>query len=250
MQPIKALQEKIEQSELGQEWIHDPLMNQDIWALIKLGYTEEDCKTSGSRNIYFEGFSLYWLRLLAKLTALASAREKSSLSSTIKRVNYLKQFDKFLVSEGCSQPELITDPLLQKFVTTGSKNNRQATIAYITRLWAEEQWLRLPYTPRKYKKKTPQIETIPEEVLHQIYENFDLFPPPLERLFRLQLVLGCRIGEMLRMPRQCLKKEGEQWFLLRWVQKRKHWHRLLGLLKNRLQGLDQLKNIKQGRHNE
>ena len=25
------------------------------------------------------------------------------------------------------------------------------------------------------------------------------------------------------MPRQCLKKEGEQWFLLRWVQKRKHW---------------------------
>ncbi len=135
----------------------------------------------------------------------------------------LKQLDQFLVAEGYNQPELITDSLLQKFVTTGSKNNRQATIAYVSRLWAEEQWLRLPYIPRKYKRKTPQIETILEEVLHQIYENFDLFPPPLERLFRLQLVLGCRIGEMLRMPRQCLKKEGEQWFLQRWVQKRKHW---------------------------
>ena len=226
MQPIKALQEKIRQSELGQEWILHPLLKQDIWSVIKLGYTEEESKIKGTRNIYFEEFSLPWLKLLAKLTALASAREKSSLSSVNKRVCYLKQFDNFLIVEGYNQPELITDSLLQKFVTTGSKGartNRQSTIAYITRLWAEEQWLRLPYIPRKYKKKAPQIETIPEEVLHQIYENFDLFPPPLERLFRLQLVLGCRIGEMLTMPRQCLKKEGEQWFLLRWIQKRKHW---------------------------
>lgn len=25
------------------------------------------------------------------------------------------------------------------------------------------------------------------------------------------------------MPRRCLKKEGERWFLLRWVEKLKHW---------------------------
>lgn len=68
-----------------------------------------------------------------------------------------------------------------------------------------------------------KIKIIPEEVLHQIYENFDLFPAPLERLFRLQLVIGCRIGELLKMPRQCLKKEADKWFLLRWIEKRKHW---------------------------
>ncbi len=45
----------------------------------------------------------------------------------------------------------------------------------------------------------------------------------LERLFRLQLVLGSRIGEMLTIPRHCLKQEGEQWFLLRWIEKRKQW---------------------------
>jgi integrase len=226
MQPIEALQKRIGQSELGQKWIANSLLNDDIWSVEELGYSEEESKIRGTRNIYFEEFSLPWLKLLAKLTALASAREKSSLSSVGKRVNYLKQFDKFLVAEGYNQPKLITDSLLQKFVATGSKGartNRQSTIVYITRLWAEEQWLRLPYTSRKYKKETPKIETIPEEVLYQIYENFDLFPPPLERLFRLQLVLGCRIGEMLRMPRQCLKKEGGQWFLLRWIQKRRHW---------------------------
>lgn len=223
MLSTEALQERIGQSELGREWVNNSLLDQDVWSVEELGYSEEESKIKGTRNIYFEEFSLPWLKLLAKLTALASAREKVSLSSVNKRVCYLKQLDNFLVVEGYNQPELITDSLLQKFVTTGSKNNRQATIAYITRLWAEEQWLRLPYTPRKYKKPIPKIEVIPEEVLQRIYENFDLFPPPLERLFRLQLVLGCRIGEMLRMPRQCLKKEGEQWFLLRWVQKRKHW---------------------------
>lgn len=226
MLPIETLPEKIGKSELGQEWINNPLLNQDIWLVQELGYTEEESKVNGTRNIYFEEFSLPWLKLLAKLTALASTREKCSLSSVSKRVCYLKQLDKFLVTDGYSQPELLTDLVLQKFVSTGSKGaktDRQSTIAYITRLWAEEQWLTLPYTPRKYQKETPKIETIPEEVLYQIYENFDLFPPPLERLFRLQLVLGCRMGEMIKMPRQCLKKEREEWLLLRWVEKRKHW---------------------------
>ncbi|HCF29543.1 MAG TPA: integrase, partial [Cyanobacteria bacterium UBA11049] len=86
-----------------------------------------------------------------------------------------------------------------------------------------EGWLVVDFTPPKLKKSPPKIETILEEVLYQVYEKFDLFPLPLERLFRLQLVLGCRIGELLRMPRQCLKQEGEQWFLLRWIEKRKHW---------------------------
>ncbi len=226
MLPIEALQEKIGNSELGREWINDPLMNQDVWLVEELGYTGEESKIQRIRNIHFEQFCLPWLKLLAKFTVLAIVRKKHGLTVIKERVLLLRQLDQFLITEGYSQPELITDFLMQKFVATGSKGarkNRQSTIAYVSRLWAEEQLLRLPYTSRKYKKETPKIETIPEEVLHQIYENFDLFPPPLERLFRLQLVLGCRVGEMLRIPRQCLKKEDNQWFLLRWVQKRKHW---------------------------
>ncbi|MGK7934820.1 MAG: tyrosine-type recombinase/integrase [Xenococcaceae cyanobacterium] len=223
MLPIEALQERIGQSELGQEWINNPLLDQDVWSVQELGYSEEESKIRATWNIYFEKFSLPWLKLLAKLTALASAREKRSLALVVRKVNDLKQFDKFLLTEGYNQPELITDSVLQKFITAGHIKHRQSTIAYVARLWKEEQWLTLSYTPIKYKKTIPKVEVIPEEVLHQIYEKFDLFPPPLERLFRLQLVLGCRIGEMLRMPRQCLKKEGSQWFLLRWVQKRKHW---------------------------
>ena len=225
MLPIKALQERVSNSELGREWTNDPLMNQDIWSFEELGYTEES-KIKGVRNIYFEKFSLPWLKLLAKLTTKATAREKCSLGTIQERIYCLRKLDKFLVSKNYNQPELITDTLLQEFAYSNNNyadRRRHSTIIYVTKLWSEEGWLKLSYTPPKYKQTTPKVEIIPEEVLHQIYENFDLFPPPLERLFRLQLVLGCRIGELLRMPRQCLKKEGDKWFLLRWIQKRKHY---------------------------
>ena len=223
MLPIEALQEKIGQSELGQEWINNSLLNQDVWSVEELGYSKEELKIQESRNIYFEGFSLPWLKLLAKLTALASAREKVSLGLSSQRVSCLKQLDIFLISRDYRSSKDLTDNILREFVSDGSIKHRQAIIAYSVKLWSEEGWLKLIYTPFKIRKKVPKIETIPEEVLCQIYENFDLFPPPLERLFRLQLVLGCRIGEMIRMPRRCLKTEGKRWFLLRWVEKLKHW---------------------------
>ncbi len=222
--PLEILQKEIAKSQFGQECIQDPLlMTEDVWSLRKLGYSEEECQINGKTYLHFKDFSLPWLKLLAKLTTKAGVRERHSLSQVYIRVNCLKHLDEFLVSNGHNQPQTLTDPLLQQFIAHNNSNNRQATLAYATKLWTEEQWLKLPYIKRKYKQATPKIETIPEEVLYQVYEKFDLFPPLLERLFRLQLVLGCRIGEILIMPRQCLKQEGDQWFLLRWVEKRKHW---------------------------
>ena len=224
MLPIEALQERIKKSELGREWINNPLLNRDIWLFKELGYKEEEIKiTNNSNSIYFDKFSLPWLKFLTKLTVLASSREKHSLGVIKNRIYYLKQLDVFLLSRGYGNPKDLTDNILREFVSNGCRKNRQGNITYALRLWSEEGWLKLIYTPLKVRKKVPKIETIPEETLSQIYKNFDLFPPPLERLFRLQLVLGCRIGEMQRMPRQCLKQEGEQWFLLRWIEKRKHW---------------------------
>ncbi|WP_257237159.1 site-specific integrase [Nostoc sp. 'Peltigera malacea cyanobiont' DB3992] len=220
---LEVLKERLIKSELGQEWIKNPLLFQDIWSIEELGYTEEECKIGQHKNIYFHGFSLSWLKLLTKLTVLATIRQKFSLDTATNRITYLRQLDEFLLTKGYSQPEDLTDTLLREYVSQRTTKYRQSCIAYAVRLWDEEGWVKLSYTHIKIKKKLPKIETIPEEVLYQIYNKFDLFPPPLERLFRLQLVLGCRIGEMLRMPRQCLKQEGNKWFLLRWIEKRKQW---------------------------
>lgn len=221
--PIEALQSRITESELGREWINDPFMAQDIWSLTELGYSEQECRVNGQQNLYFDSFKLDWLKLLTKLTIKASVRERYSLAQVANRVRCLRNLDKFLVKNGYIHAELMTESLLQEFIAQTNGGSRQNVITYAIRLWAEEQWLIVPFTPRPYKLGIPKIETIPEFVLYQVYSNLELFPPPLERLFRLQLVLGCRIGEMLVMPRECLKLEGEQWFVLRWIEKRKHW---------------------------
>ncbi|WP_199327133.1 tyrosine-type recombinase/integrase [Nostoc sp. FACHB-888] len=222
MLPLEILQEKIINSEFGQKGLDTTLLEKDIWAAKELGYSEES-KIHSIINIYFDKFSLSWLKLLTKLTALATVIAKYSLDTIRHRVRHLKQLDEFLVSKGYIKPEDLNEHILREFVAQKSTKHRQNNIAYAVKLWAEEGWLKLIYTPTKIKLKPPKIETIPEEVLYQIYNKFDLLPSPLERLFRLQLVLGCRIGEMILMPRQCLKQEGENWFILRWIGKRQCW---------------------------
>ncbi|EAZ88500.1 tyrosine-type recombinase/integrase, partial [Crocosphaera chwakensis] len=220
---FKSFQERVFQSELGQLWNQDPLLKEDIWALIDLGYSQEDCAIRGSKNIYFKRFSLPWLKLLAKLTIKARIRERHSVNTVLIDVSVLGQLDEFLISKSYYQPTELNDALLHEFVSNGNIEQRQGVLFYALNIWAEENWLKVQFIPRKNVKLIPKVEFIPEEVLHQVYENFDVFPPMLERLFRLQLVLGCRIGEMLRFPRQCLKQDGKNWFLLRWIEKRKQW---------------------------
>ncbi len=108
----ETLQKQIAQSELGRELVSDPLMKQDIWSVKELGYTEDESKIRGIQNLHFENFSLPWLKLLTKLTVKATVREKCSLSTITLRIIYLKQLDKFLLSKGYGQPDLVTDALL------------------------------------------------------------------------------------------------------------------------------------------
>lgn len=219
----KELQKQASQSELGRKWVDDPLMEQDVWALTSLGYTAEECRIRGCQNICFERISLPWLRYLTKLTVMARVRERHSLNTVVTEVMCLSHLDAFLVERAYAQPAEITDALLKEFIAESNRGHRHATLVYATRLWAEEGWATLHFVPLRIRRETPKVGIIPEEVLHQIYEHLDLFPTPLERMFRLQLALGCRLCEMLTMPRHSLKQEGNQWFLLRWVAKRKHW---------------------------
>lgn len=221
---MEEFHQKISESELGKKWVNNSLFNLDVWSLLQLGYSEDECKLVGKLNINHAGFSLAWLKLLAKLTTKFGVMRRYSISSLYRRICTLKHLDDFLVFRGFNHPESLTNSLLQEFIAERDTKGRSSVIAYVTKLWDEEHWFKISYYPSIYRKSKPRvIKTIPEEVLHQVYENFDLFPPPLERLFRLQLVLGCRIREMRIMPRQCLKQEGNKWFLRRWIAKQQHW---------------------------
>ena len=219
----KALHKRIAKSELGQEWIQDALMQQDVWLLTDLGYSQSECEIRRLYKLYFQEFSLPWLKLLTKLTARARSRERHSLDWIHRQVRSLYQLENFMKSRGYFQPSDLCDQLLQQFIVGANGENYRNSLIYATQLWKEEGWLNLQFIPPKRNRKQSEIKNIPEEVLHQIYNSFDLLPPMLERMFRLQLALGCRITEVLTLPRNCLKYEQDRWFLLRWIQKRKQW---------------------------
>lgn len=220
---MEKLNERVNQSELGQEWADDPLMKKDLWLFTDLGYTKEECRITGGKTINFKQISLPWLKYLTKLTVKYRVRQCSSQQKLLSDVCVARQLNRFLTNQGYVDIISVTSKVLQQFVAEAKTEFRSSALVYATRLWAEEGWLNLSFTPPKRKRNTPKIETIPEQVLYQIYTNFDLFPEPLERLFRLQIALGCRLTEMLQMPRHCLKQEQESWFLRRWIAKRKQW---------------------------
>lgn len=223
---IEGLQEKIEHSELGQALLQHPLMKEDIWSLRALEFPAHELDRSARRNLYFDAFGLSWLKHLAKLTVLQRRNERHGVSVIASSTRTLRQLDEYLRQQGWSLPEDLCDSLLKQFIVQyklSCQKIAQASLMYATRLWNEEGWLTVNYVPLKYQQPTPKVEALPEQVLHQFYENLYRFPSMLERLFRLQLALGWRIGALLQTPRHCLKQEGETWYLKRWIEKRKKW---------------------------
>ena len=224
IEQLQQLQSKVLISELGQRFINHPLLSKDIWSLKELGFSEEAIAFSNSKNIDFRNFNLPWLKFLVKLTMLVLFSQTDSIGSVINKHYSLKRFDKFLFKNGFTVPELITSRVLNDFIYEDkSKSKKQESISYATKLWREEGWLHLDYFDKRIKKTEPKVKTIPEDILLKFYENLDLFPEALERLFRLQIALGYRMKEMLLMPRQCLKQEGDKWYLKKWIAKRKKW---------------------------
>lgn len=59
----EVLRQRVAESELGGKFLQDPLMEKDVWSVIELGYCEEEAKIQGTRNFYFQDFSLPWLKL-------------------------------------------------------------------------------------------------------------------------------------------------------------------------------------------
>lgn len=91
MFPIEALQLRIAESELGQEWINNPLLDKDVWSLEELGYSKDELNMREARNLHFEDFSLSWLKLLTKLTILSTIKKKHSFSRS---KNYFQSGDR------------------------------------------------------------------------------------------------------------------------------------------------------------
>ncbi|MGK7879956.1 MAG: tyrosine-type recombinase/integrase, partial [Crocosphaera sp.] len=63
------------------------------------------------------------------------------------------------------------------------------------------------------KNNNDSINYIPEEIWNQLEKHLSNFPPPMQRKVIIIRTLGLRIGELLNLPFDCLRKRGGQWRL-------------------------------------
>ncbi len=209
--------------------LQNPLLQKDIWR------TKEDLELESLEpkkvlTINFSSIFQSWLKLLAKLYILIRARTITSPSNLSQKIGSLKKLSKFLKEKHIDNPKYIDNYLFEEFdnwiVNSSKKELSEITISlHYARLndffttchlekWLEVNTYYLKEKRRSYfKVNNDKINYIPEEVWNQFEENLHYFAEPMQRKIIIIRTLGLRIGELLNLPLNCLRKREQQWRL-------------------------------------
>lgn len=204
--------------------LNNPLLQKDIWRTIEdLGLkVNEHCKVL---TINFQGIEQDWLKLLVKLFVLIRSQRKLSPITLNSHVCNLKSFSQFLQRKSVSSPDQINNQLFEEFdYHLWSLKLNGSTIAHchvalvcFFDLCRQEGWLEVNTYWFKGKRQNPKpkdkIDYIPEEVWQQLDEHLHHLPEPIQRMVVVIRGTGLRIGELLNLPLDCLRRRGKQWRL-------------------------------------
>lgn len=205
--------------------LQNPLLEKDIWQ------TKEDLGLETHahqpiRTINFTKIQPLWFNTLTKLYILQKASLKLSIHYVKDHISHLKKFATFLKQKQIEDINLIDNSLFEEFdywLRSTNISDRTISLHYTTledffdtcRL---EKWLDINtywFRGRKVKSKpkNDEIEYIPEEVWNQLEDNLHYFPETMQRKVLVIRSMGLRIGELLNLPFDCLRKRGNQWRL-------------------------------------
>ncbi len=222
----------VEQNESARELLNNPLLQKDVWRTI------EDLGLSVNQHqkvltIRFDKIQQDWLKLLTKLYILIRAKRNYSAMYLKNDVASLREFSIFLKTKSVYSVEDINEQLLDEYDyylhSTKSKqtkkplSQRSISLRYMTlinffNLCRQEGWLDVNtyWFKGKYhgsQAKNDEVEYIPEEVWQQLDEHLHLLPSPKQRMVLIIRATGLRIGELLNLPLDCLRKRGSEWRL-------------------------------------
>ena len=210
----------------------NPLLQKDIWRTIDdLGLKVNQHEKV--LTITFERIGQDWLKLLAKLYILIRSQRKLSAAYLKKDVSHIARFSKFIGSKSIFYAKQIDNHLFEEYDyylhTSISKrtkkplSERSISLHYMTlinffNLCRQERWLDVNtyWFKGRYKSseaKNDDVEYIPEEIWQQLDEHLYYLPEPLQRMVLVIRGTGLRIGELLNLPLDCLRKRGKQWRL-------------------------------------
>ena len=206
-----------------------PEYEKEIWDLRKLGGVDNLSKSN--YTITFEPITQSWLRSVAK-QFIRYTLSTYSQSECCNRAVTLKNFSGFLRECHPSiQPSGIDRPLIVEYISyllsSGQKNStrlrRLSHLRIFLETCAREGWLDVPDKRLIYSEDFPkpdksQPRYIPEEVMTQLNQHLDALTPMLRRMVLIIQEAGMRIGELCRIPFNCLMQDAQGDYFLRYHQ--------------------------------
>lgn len=213
------------EEKIPSQLLQNPLLQKDIWHTID----ELNLKISPHNRtltLSFKAISPDWFKLLVKLYVLVRAKPGTPSNTIGGFVTYLRGFSKFLVKKSIQNPKRIDTQLFEEFdyylkakeLKSSSLGHYRTTICNFFDVCRSEKWLDVNTyyfrgKRKRVKPKNDEVEYIPEEVWHQLEENLHYLPEPIQRMVLVIKTTGIRVGELLNIPLDCLRKRGKQWRL-------------------------------------
>ena len=216
----------------AQKLLSNPLLQKDVWRTIEdLGLKIN--LHDKVLTVTFENIEQDWLKLLAKLYILIRSKREYSAAYLSQDIRYLTKFSQFISFKSIFTAGQINNQLFEEYdyflhiliseQTKKPLSERSISLHYTTltnffNLCRQEGWLDVNtyWFKGRYKNseaKNDDVEYIPEEVWQQLDEHLHYLPEPIQRMVLVIRGTGLRIGELLNLPLDCLRKRGKQWRL-------------------------------------
>ncbi|WP_009630384.1 tyrosine-type recombinase/integrase [Synechocystis sp. PCC 7509] len=213
------------QSQEIKQLLKNPLLKKNVWQTVEdLGLKIKDHQKISTIN--FNGFSQHWFELSVKVYTLVKAKIGFSVSTIKIYVGSLKTFSCFLKTQSIDNPAKISNQTFESFdyYLKTKKITEGTTEGYYKALCSFFEFCRIEnlfnvntyWFKGKFKLRCPtneQINYIPENIWNQLEQNLYYFPETLQRMVLVIRTTGMRIGELLNMPFDCLRKRKSQWRL-------------------------------------
>lgn len=201
--------------------LENPLMEKDVWQTVD----DMNWKVNAHRKkltINFSTIQIDWLKLLAKIFIIVKFPSKSNSLTASNYIVKIASFSRFLVKHNILKPKDINDEVFNNYELYLIKNNiidkgkSFSNIHTFLKTCRREGWLNIDtYWFKNKSKKSPKndkkVEYIPEDVWHQLEENLYMMPEQFQRMVLIIKTTGIRVGELLTLPFDCLRKREGQW---------------------------------------
>ena len=220
-----CIYQHIIQNQSDRQLLNNPLLAKDNWSLSQDLYLETPSHRKFS-TLDFTDYAQDWLKIAVKLYTLLRVSSGTSASTIQRDVYNLQKFDSFLKEQYVYNIEQINNEIFENFdYYLRSKKLKSATIHryYATLVvffdtcrlegWFDVNTYWFKGRRKRFYPNNDEVNYIPEEVWNQLDLNLHYLPEPIQRMILLIRTTGIRVGELLNMPYDCLRKRGSQWRL-------------------------------------